>query len=122
MYASKNVQDDFWEVLMNTRKPEEGPDGITLWNRIFKKIKDQESAITLCKSLIEMKLDSLDAIDEIVDRWKMCMKMKRGLVSEALAEFEQQMDAIREQKLKKQREEKLNKSRSAPVGNTKGSN
>jgi len=25
---------------MNTRKPEEGPDGITLWNRIFKKIKD----------------------------------------------------------------------------------
>jgi len=36
-----------------------------------------------------MKLDSLDAIDEIVDRWQMCMKMKRGLVSEALAEFEQ---------------------------------
>ena len=38
--APKSVQDDFWEVLMNTRKPKEGPDGITLWNRIYKKVKD----------------------------------------------------------------------------------
>lgn len=54
---------------MNARKPEEGPDGIQLWNRIYKKIKDQESAVTLCKSLIEMKLESLDSMDEIIDRW-----------------------------------------------------
>ena len=32
-------------------------------------IKDQESAVTLCKSLIEMKLESLDSMDEIIDRW-----------------------------------------------------
>ena len=99
---------------MNTRKPEEGPDGITLWNHIFKKIKDQDSAITLCKSLIQMKLDSLDAIDEICDRWQLCIKMKGGETSEALIEFEQQMDLIRECKLKKQREEKVAKSRSVP--------
>ena len=59
---------------MNTRGKKDGPDGIALWNRIYKKIKDQESAITLCKALIEMKLDSLDAIDEIIDRWQLCMK------------------------------------------------
>ena len=56
---------------MNTREKERdpGPDGIALWNRIYKKVKDQESAITLCKSLIQMKLDSLDKIDEIIERW-----------------------------------------------------
>lgn len=59
---------------MNTRGKKEGPDGITLWNRIFKRIKDQESAITLCKSLIAMKLDSLDSIEEIIDRWLLCMR------------------------------------------------
>lgn len=69
MEATKQIQDEFWEVLMNARKPEEGPDGIQLWNRIYKKIKDQESAVTLCKSLIEMKLESLDSMDEIIDRW-----------------------------------------------------
>ena len=38
--ATKQIQDDFWEVLMNARKPEEGPDGIQLWNCIYRKIKD----------------------------------------------------------------------------------
>lgn len=81
---------------MNTRDPKKGPDGIKLWNCVFKKIKDQESAITLCKSLMEMKLDSLDAIDEIVERWALCVKLSSGNLKEALEDFENQMDALRD--------------------------
>ena len=73
---------------MNTRGKKDGPDGIALWNRIYKKIKDQESAITLCKALIEMKLDSLDAIDEIIERWQLCMKQNGGDRAEALMDFD----------------------------------
>lgn len=83
---------------MNTRKPKEGPDGITLWNRIFKKIKDQESAIILCKCLMDMKLDSLDAIDEIIERWQLCIRMNGGLPTEALGDFARQMENIRQEK------------------------
>ena len=87
---------------MNTREKERdpGPDGITLWNRIYKKIKDQESAITLCKSLIQMKLDSLDSIDEIIERWQHCMRMNGNLPSDALLDFDQQMARIREEKIR----------------------
>ncbi len=81
---------------MNTRDPKKGPDGITLWNCIFKKIKDQESAITLCKTLMEMKLESLDAIDEIIERWSLCIKLNNGRLDDALEDFDQQMNALRE--------------------------
>ena len=55
--------------MMNTRSRKEGPDGITLFNCIERRIKDQESTIALCNLLIEMKLDSMDAMDDIIDRW-----------------------------------------------------
>ena len=74
---------------MNARKPEEGPDGIQLWNKIYKKIKDQESAVTLCKSLIEMKLESMDAMDEIIERWQLCMKRNGGVPKDAMIDFDQ---------------------------------
>ena len=60
------IRDDFWNVITNTRatlrgEKEEGPDGITLWNKIYpKKISNEESAIALCNSLMAMKLASLD--------------------------------------------------------------
>ena len=35
-----------------------------------------------------MKLDSLDAIDEIIERWQLCMKTNYGVTDDALIEFE----------------------------------
>ena len=38
--ATKQIQDDYWELLMNTREKTEGPDGIKLWNQLSQQIKN----------------------------------------------------------------------------------
>jgi hypothetical protein len=41
---------------MNTRVKKEGPDGITLWNLIYPKLKDADSAQCLVKELSDLKI------------------------------------------------------------------
>jgi len=50
------VQDEYWDILMNTKKKEDGLDGVGLWNQIYPKIRDQESAIRLVKEIIDSKI------------------------------------------------------------------
>ena len=90
---------------MNTRKPKEGPDGIQLWNRIFKRVKDQESAIALCKTLIDRKLDSLDAIDDIIEKWQVCYRLNGGIMEDVMQDFGQHMDMMRNEKARKTAQE-----------------
>lgn len=52
----------------------------------------------LCKSLIDMKLDSLDAIDEIIERWQLCIRLSEGSPSDALVIFDKQMEMVRQEK------------------------
>ena len=96
------IRDDFWNVLTNTRTNqkgyrEEGPNGITLWNTIFpKKVANEESAITLCNSLMAMKLESLDSIDKIIGRWKFWMHESGNNTKEAVIDFEREMEEVRD--------------------------
>ena len=89
-------------MLTNTRTNakgvrEEGPNGITLWNTIFpKKIANEESAITLCNSLMAMKLESLDTIDKIIGRWKFWMHENGNNPKEAVLDFEREMEEVKE--------------------------
>ena len=95
------IRDDFWNVLTNTRANakgsiEEGPNGITLWNCIFPKmVAQEESAITLCNSLMAMKLESLDEITKIVGRWKFWMHEHGDDPKDAVVDFEREMEEIR---------------------------
>lgn len=92
------IRDDFWNVITNTRsnlrgEAVEGPNGITLWNKIYPKmIANEESAITLCNSLMKMKMDSLDAIDKIVGRWRFWMRENDDQPKEALINFDREME------------------------------
>jgi len=36
-----------------------------------------------------MKLESLDSIDEIIERWQLCMKRHGGVPKDALIDFDQ---------------------------------
>ena len=54
---------------MNTRTSKEGVDGIALWNHIYPKLRDQESSIKLCRELINLKIESFDRIDQIIEKW-----------------------------------------------------
>ena len=54
--------------------------------------------MTLCKSLIEMKLEALDSMDEIIERWQLCMKRNGGVPKDALLDFDHQMYIIREER------------------------
>jgi len=95
------IRDDFWNVLTNTRsnakgQREEGPNGITLWNTIFPKmITNEESAITLCNSLINLKLETLDEINKIVSRWKFWMHEHANNPKDAIIDFEHEMEQIK---------------------------
>jgi len=98
------IRDDFWNVITNTRGEREvGPDGITLWNVIYpKKLDNEESAITLCNSLMAMKLQSLDDIDKIISRWNFWMHETSDEPKVALVGFEREMSEIRERQKKQQ--------------------
>ncbi len=54
-------------------------------------IKNEESAITLCNSLMLLKIDSMDAIDKIVGRWKFWMRENDEKPKQALEDFEREM-------------------------------
>ena len=62
-------QDDFWEVLMDVKEKGSGPDGIKIWNKVFKKISDQERAVALTRDLMEMNLESMEQVDLMIERY-----------------------------------------------------
>ena len=73
--ATKQIEDDYWELLMNTREKKEGPDGIKLWNKLVTKIKNQEHRMIVCKLLLENKIDWAKNLETVVTNWNLCMRL-----------------------------------------------
>ena len=76
---------------MNTRTSKEGVDGIMLWNKIYPKLRDQESSIKLCRELINLKIESFARIDQIIEKWQLCTRCFEGNTSQAIQTFRLQI-------------------------------
>ena len=129
--ATKQIQDEYWEVLMNTRSAKDGvhgsvkcknksppngiksrPNGITLWNAIYPKLRDQESSIKLCRELISMKLESTARLDQIVEKWQSYLTCYDGNYSQAIETFRLQVARMKNE----ERSEKSTRQGTPPRG------
>ena len=64
--TTKQILDEYWELLMNARSKSDGPDGIKLWNSLSEKIKNQDHCQIVCKILLDLKSDCTKELDNIV--------------------------------------------------------
>ena len=86
--TNKLITDDYWDtVLMNTRPKKEGPDGIKIWNLVYHRLKDSESASCLVKELTELKITDLSKIDHLIDTWITCLRISGNVVEDAANAF-----------------------------------
>ena len=82
------ITDEYWDtVLMNTRPKKEGPDGIKIWNLVYHRLKDSESASCLVKELTELKITDLSKINHLVDTWITCLRISGNVVEDAANTF-----------------------------------
>jgi hypothetical protein len=72
---------------MNTRPKKEGPDGITIWNLVYQRLKDADSASCLVKELTELKITDTLKINQLVDTWITCLRISGNVVEDAANAF-----------------------------------
>jgi hypothetical protein len=82
------ITDDYWDtVLMNTRPKKEGPDGIKIWNLVYQRLKDTDSAQCLVKELTDLKITDTSRINQLVDTWITCLRISGNVVEDAASAF-----------------------------------
>jgi len=72
---------------MNTRVKKEGPDGIKLWNLIYPKLKDADSAQCLVKELSDLKIADTSNMSLIINTWITCLRISGNILEDARTTF-----------------------------------
>ena len=74
---------------MNTRKKDEGLDGIQLFNIAFPMIRDYDQTCVVVSELSKLTVTPLD-VTKLVEKWKECFQISGGVLTDAGNSFRQE--------------------------------
>jgi len=94
----KQIENKYWNLIMETRDRKEGPDGIMIWNAVHLRLREDQTkkavvsmehqVWALTRELLWAKIRSMDQFDEYCAWWaKRMISVTPVVFKEAVSQF-----------------------------------